>query len=112
LNRFKKFILNTDDMIKEKFRTLPSPIPLVLKAIKYGVEDFVKWIHPSTTYGYVKEETINSLLLSIIETTVRSGSPTPVILPSFTVGSTAAMPDPEEVREEPYFDYSNDLSGI
>jgi len=35
-----------------------------------------------------QEETINSLLLSIIDTTVRSGSPTPVLLPSFTIGST------------------------
>jgi len=87
LNRFEKFIVNTSDILTEAIPKLGEPIPILLKAISSGMEDFVSYLHPSSFYGYLKEETIASFLVSIIKATDDQNFRVPTIPPSLVFGS-------------------------
>ena len=120
LNRFSKFQLSVSDVMKEKaaqfalnppssFSSIP---PEYLKsffvAVNDGAEDFAETIGGSSTlYGYLKNETVSSLVLNVIEETQEANNIS--FLPSCPLGLSEetlddfglSQSDSEFVFEEP-----------
>ena len=80
LNRFEKYLLCLKDSFN--FHPQKDSVP-ILSDIAAGVQDFIKQCNPATFYGLVKDETLYSLMLNVLETTRKTTSKIPQIPKAF-----------------------------
>jgi hypothetical protein len=107
LNRFEKYILSVEEIYKEQVQKLPGQrmgeMQRIFDVVSSGLTDFVDFMKPSCFYGLVPKETVNSFLSAIVESTIKTGTNSPVIPPAFSVVETGSQNnqnlDSEEAEE-------------
>ena len=125
LNRFEIFTLTVEDALAEfkKGRTSWASLPTsegekdIIEILRDGINNFVDEIHIKDSQahllrGLVKDETVASMLLRIVELTIESASDLPVIpktidVPALIKASDSSQINPLLLDEIQYFKSSN-----